>query len=120
MTKKYVYVKSSYEYNDERHTKGEGGVPLKIYTDEAKADKAALKANIKELKDIEIGSYCECLSDILSKSCIAKLQTEYQFDTEDAETFAGLPDEALEMIINDGGPYSGDCFRFYEVYEVEE
>jgi hypothetical protein len=59
-----------WDYNDEIYFSSEGGHPEKVFTDKAKAEEAADKANLADFKALvisgEIREYAYSLDDILS------------------------------------------------------
>lgn len=138
MTEKfYVVVECGWEYNDERMYKPEssGGMPVKVYTEEAVADEVCRELTFKEIKRLGNGGYWGCgLGEYMSEDGIGDLFTEKGIEllvefnvydsAEDAHddwhgvklSFKGLSDDQIRQLAAELGQYS----QFYEVVEVEQ
>ncbi len=113
---RFVVTKADFEYNDEVHSKNEGGIPLEIYSSRESAEREALKKNKEWLREISPFQYLYDFRDEFTDKQLSQL-TRLGLDLNsrlDECAFASLPDEALQILME------ASIFKCFEVWEVEE
>lgn len=124
MSKRFVVMKTGYEYNDEYYTQhDEGqGKPHKVYKNKKKAIADAKVLNAKEFDGLDVSSYGYDLEDVSNLAeedfmeewkQITGHECPFDFEGGGGEIPLGLPQDQLEKI--------AELFslKFYYIEEVD-
>lgn len=117
MTRKgYVVQSIGYEYNDEYYYRGEcgGGIPQKVFFDEAKAMKKLAELEIEAFKGERLGDY-HVSDKINDEDLYREALAEIDVDPDDWRVAIpkDTPDSVVKKLIKSTG------IRFHEIVEVE-
>lgn len=134
MSNVFVVVECGWEYNDEQMYKPEssGGMPVKVYTDEAVAEAACRELTFKEIKKLGRGTgwgyglsdYISDIQDLFTERGIELLVEFNVYDSvEEAHddwhgeklSFKGLSDDQIRQLAGELDKYS----QFFEVVTAE-
>ena len=116
----FVIMSIHYEYNDEVYhtTESDAGKPLKVFTDEAQAQKYADRLNVQELRGLEIGSYTYDLDDIQEDpEAFEAWFKKFGVEVNDAKWNLTVPKEATDTDLLE--LYNMITLEFYTVVPTE-
>jgi len=102
----YAVLEKDFEYNDEIYTPHDGGKPLKLFFDKAKAEKLVVEKTIEELKKYvghRYGTFIPFESSYETKTfkynkMVRAVYSKYNISPEDLESWEDLKEYAKTLV----------------------